>query len=536
MIRLLRTIRLSTHERDRRACRSGQWPDKAVGNGLRAVPGVALASEVGQCQAVATGRLRLPVAHVAKRIRQATGLTYGLCLLALLAGCRGSKADAPANEAADDKSDPPPVVKVEVQPIVRTSLDETIEVLGVAAPLHNRTARLTTAIDGRVAEILPLGVEEKKPSPADDPALADPPAVKSQNAPASDLPAPGARAVEGQLVSRRQVIVRLDDSLSRAAVAKAEGALAEAEATAAALNTPRSQQLEAAEAAASSATSALAAAESQLKRLQQIADLVGSSQLADAQTALEKAKSDKHAADAHLAELSALPAERKAAELHAKIQAARADLVAAQTQLNLCEIRSPIEGRLGSISVYLGQSLPVGTPIATVTDLRQIQIEAAVPAKRIRQVEVGQPATIAWTDAGGEQSLAGKVTFIGHDLEPGSGCFPARILVDNSDERLRSGVHVQARIVIRHAADVLAVPRDAVIEESDEPYLFLAVAEGSKRIAKKTPIKLGIRSGNLVQVEAKELAAGASIVTVGNYFLPDKAELQIDASADKGER
>ena len=128
------------------------------------------------------------------RIRQATGLTYGLCLLALLAGCHASKAEPPA----DDKSDPPPLVKVEVQPVVRTSLDETIEVLGVSAPLHSRTARLTTAIDGRVAEILPAA-DEKSSSP-------------------------GQPAVEGQLVSRRQVIVRLDDSLARAVAAKAEGA------------------------------------------------------------------------------------------------------------------------------------------------------------------------------------------------------------------------------------------------------------------------------------------------------------------------
>ena len=464
-------------------------------------------------------------------------VTCGLLqAFALINGCRGSKADAPG---ADDKSEPPPVVKVEVQPIVRTSLDETIEVLGVAAPLHSRTARLTTAIDGRVAEILPLGNEEKSTPRADRPVAAGPPAVKSLNVPASDPPALGARAVEGQYVSPQQVIVRLEDSLARAAVAKAEGALAEAEATAAALNTPRSQQLEAAQAAESSSSSALAAAESQLKRLQQIADLVGSSQLADAQTAIDKARSDKHAADARLAELSVLPAERKAAELLAKIQAAHADLVAAQTQLELCAIRSPIEGRLGPISVYMGQSLPVGTPVATVTDLRQIQIEVAVPAKRVSQVEAGQPATITWTDASGEQSLAGKVTFVGHDLEPGSGCFPAQIFVDNPDERLRSGVHVHARIVVRHAVDVLVVPREAVIEETDEgsnPYLFLAVSEGSKHVAKKTPVKLGIRSGNMIQVEAKELAPGALVVTEGNYSLPDNAELQIGAKRDQGER
>ena len=95
---------------------------------------------------------------------------------------------------------------------------------------------------------------------------------------------------------------------------------------------------------------------------------------------------------------------------------------------------------------------------------------------------------------------------------------------------------MHARIVVRHAAEVLAVPREAVIEETDEgsdPYLFLAVAEGSKHVAKKMSVKLGIPSGDMIQVEAKGLAAGQSVVTAGNYFLPDKAELQIAAKAEE---
>ncbi len=329
--------------------------------------------------------------------------------------------------------------------------------------------------------------------------------------------------------------MRLDDSLARAAVAKAEGALAEAEATALAQSTPRSQQLEAAQVAAATANSALVGAQAQLKRMQAVAELVGSSQVGDAQTAVDKARAEKHAADARLAELGAAPAERKAAELQAKIVAARADLNAARTQLDLCAIRSPIEGRLGPISVYLGQTLPIGTPVATVTDLRQVQVEVTIPARRISQVKVGQPATIVWTDASGEQSLMGQVNFVGHDLEPGSGCFLARVSAENPDGRLRSGLRVRARIVIRRASDVLAVPRAAVIDEIAEPYLFLVVAEGSKHVPQRVPVKIGIRSGDLLEVEGKGLAPGALVVTKGNYFLPDKAELEIVANVDEPE-
>ena len=63
---------------------------------------------------------------------------------------------------------------------------------------------------------------------------------------------------------------------------------------------------------------------------------------------------------------------------------------------------------------------------------------AAVPAKRIRQLEVGQSATISWGDEAAPQTLAGKVTYVGQEIEPGSGSFPVSIVAENPDVDLAS--------------------------------------------------------------------------------------------------
>lgn len=506
-------------------------------------------------------------------------------LLPLAAGCRQA-----AKAEGSDEAEIVPVVKVTVQPIRRAAIDETIEVLGVTQPLRSRTARVTTAIDGRVAEILPETPRSADDARKDSEAPANSSKAGAQTAHQSLPSTAQSAAVEGELVNQRQVIARLDDSQARAAVAKAEGAVAEAQAALLAQSAPRQSQLQAAEATAASAKSALETAEAQLQRLQGISELVGSAQLSDAKTAVERAKAEKHGADAHLAELSDSLANRKAAELQAKAKAAEADLRAAQMQLELTNVRSPIAGRLGRISVFLGQSLPVGSPVATVTDLRQIQVDAAVAAKRIHQVKSGQPATILWSSGGETHELAGKVTFVSQEVEPGSGSFPVSIVAENPEERLRSGVPVRANIVVRHLDDALVVPRAAVIEEIDEPYLFIVdkaadepekknESESSKKpdpddhdanvgqgkepnhpaekqpdkaaptrknkgetdekdekhdeehwVARKVTVKTGIRSGDLIQVEGNGLAKGARVVTTGNYFLPDKARVEIDAA------
>ncbi len=241
--------------------------------------------------------------------------------------------------------------------------------------------------------------------------------------------------------------------------------------------------------------------------------------------------------------MSELPAARKAAELQAKVRAAEADLRAAGVQLEMTRIRSPIAGRLGRLNVYLGQSLAVGTPVATVTDLREIELEASVPAKRIGQVHVGQTATISWGDESAPQTLEGKVTFVSEQLEPGSGSFPVVIVAENPDELLKAGLHVDGRINVRHLENVLAVPRTALIEEGDEPYLFVVEKSSEKDkasskvkdplVARKVPVKVGAKSGNLVQVESDKLPAGAQVVTTGGYYLSDKAKVEIDTGEEK---
>ena len=89
--------------------------------------------------------------------RRGPAIAAALGTLLLLAGCRHDAADATADDEAK------PTVTVEVRPVVRTALDETIEVLGTTQPLKHLTARVTTATEGRVAAIRPESDEPLVP-------------------------------------------------------------------------------------------------------------------------------------------------------------------------------------------------------------------------------------------------------------------------------------------------------------------------------------------------------------------------------------
>ena len=151
-------------------------------------------------------------------------------------------------------------------------------------------------------------------------------------------------------------------------------------------------------------------------------------------------------------------------------------------------------------------------------------------------------------------------------------------MADNPDERLRAGLHATG-IIVHHVDNALAVPQAAVIEETDEPFIFVAVKEddakqekehdpagkgteekqtektnskdGGKNapkeagkdplVARKVPVRILARSGDLVQIEQSGqpkgeeplVKEGALVVTDRNYFLADKMSVEIEAGDEK---
>ncbi len=411
-----------------------------------------------------------------------------------LTGCHTAEPVAASSESAEAEV----TVRVKLGKIEKTTLTDTLELMGTTQPLRQRTARVTTAVEGQVAALLP-----------NDSA--------------------GQPLREGSVVEQGQIIGHLENSLAKATLAKAQGTLAEAKAALLVLqNTPRQQQLQAAKGLVKSAKSAAKAAESQVERLVALANLVAPGQLADARTAAERANSDLHSAEAKLDELTKEPVVQKIAELEAKVLAATADVDAAKAQLARYEFRSPIAGRLGQLSVYLGQSLALGAPICTVTDLSQIEVQILAPARSIARLHLDQPATIVWGEP--PQKLTGKVTFVDVQSEPGSACYVVRVQCDNPDEALRSGIVVRARIDVNSAAGVLAVPRAAVIEENDIAAIF--VVDQQKHTARRVIVTTGIRTRDQIEISGDDLHDGLPVVVEGNYYLPEEGEIKIDAGEE----
>jgi membrane fusion protein (multidrug efflux system) len=94
---------------------------------------------------------------------------------------------------------------------------------------------------------------------------------------------------------------------------------------------------------------------------------------------------------------------------HPYVQAARADYVAAWLASRRNAIVAPVSGYVAKRSVQVGSRITPGAPLLTIVPLDQLWVEANFKESELRDIRVGQPATVEADMYGGKVTFHGKV-------------------------------------------------------------------------------------------------------------------------------
>ena len=208
-------------------------------------------------------------------------------------------------------------------------------------------------------------------------------------------------------------------------------------------------------------------------------------------------------------------------EADQRLAAARAELASAQAAIAQVQLVSPLDGVVARVSVQPGQSVDLNTVVAEIVDLKRLVATVSVPADEAMPLKAGQTADI-FTDNAKKPATSASVSFVSPSVDPKTAAALVRLALPENTT-LRPGQFVGARIVTEELTDRLVVPRDSVVKTDDGEVIY--VVEGNKAV--QTPVKTGLRDGNLVEVEADGLKEGDTIVTVGAYGLPKETKIKI---------
>lgn len=192
----------------------------------------------------------------------------------------------------------------------------------------------------------------------------------------------------------------------------------------------------------------------------------------------------------------------------AGVKAAQAQVQLARIALNDTVIRAPIAGIISRRHVQAGEKLAPDMPVYTIVDLRQMTLEAQVPASEIPRVKVGQEVQFK-VDGFDGRSFAGKVARINPTAEMGSRSMLVYISVNNADAALSGGMFAKGQLTTQKSAVMPLIPLAALRKDKQADVVYKI--EGGKVV--QQPVKLGLRNEDEGIVEVTDgLSAGATLV------------------------
>ena len=241
--------------------------------------------------------------------------------------------------------------------------------------------------------------------------------------------------VNTEVVRKGQILLRLDDSDARLALAKAEAEYFKARrqfSQTAANSGSLAAQVGARDADIGQARAQLAAAEANfgkasidLYRRSTLAKkgFVSGDVLTTAQSAYDSARANVAAARAAVAQTSAtsFAARENLAANQAliagstidnspEVAAAKAKLEQARLDLDRTIIRAPIDGVVTNRQVQVGQRIGAGSPVMTIVPVGSVYVDANFKEGQLQRVRPGQPVELVSDLYGGDVVFHGRVT------------------------------------------------------------------------------------------------------------------------------
>ena len=189
----------------------------------------------------------------------------------------------------------------------------------------------------------------------------------------------------------------------------------------------------------------------------------------------------------------------------------KADLEAAELDLQHTQPQAPFSGYLEELVVEEGDWVQAGQTLARLIQTRTLKAEARVPQQRIHKVSLGQEVTLVLLDG---EELQGKISFISQQADPGTRSFRIQAKVDNVEQRRLAGASTTLRVQLQPTtAHYLSA---ALLSLDEAGRLIVKQVKENQRV-EAVPITL--LSSDASGAWVSGLPARAQVITLGGGFV-----------------
>ncbi|HXR57660.1 MAG TPA: efflux RND transporter periplasmic adaptor subunit [Casimicrobiaceae bacterium] len=153
------------------------------------------------------------------------------------------------------------------------------------------------------------------------------------------------------------------------------------------------------------------------------------------------------------------------------LKSAEAQVQVAQNALADADVVAPLTGIVSKRHVQTGEKVAVESPMLTIVDLKDLEVQAMVPAIDVPELTAGMPVELR-VDGFGERRFEGRIDRINPSTEPGTRAIIVYVSLPNPDAALRNGMFATGRIALAASAPAATLPMTAVRSEAGQSYVW----------------------------------------------------------------
>lgn len=184
-------------------------------------------------------------------------------------------------------------------------------------------------------------------------------------------------------------------------------------------------------------------------------------------------------------------------------------------------VLAPISGYVTEISIRIGSAISAGTSMLNIVDNSKLHVDLLVYEKDLYKVKEGQKVRFILTNQN-QNEVVGTIFSIGKAFENDTKAVAIHAEIENKDEKLISGMYVNALIDLGENA-VFALPLEAVVKADGRSFIFVLEEDNSEEKEmhfKRVEVKEGSAQLGFVQINLlQKIDTDAKIALKGAYYI-----------------
>jgi RND family efflux transporter MFP subunit len=194
-------------------------------------------------------------------------------------------------------------------------------------------------------------------------------------------------------------------------------------------------------------------------------------------------------------------------------------------QLSKFRVTSPINGTVDEISVNTGELASPQRQVIRIVNLDEIQVHADASENYISAVQKGDSVMIHFPAI--NISKRATINAVGQVINPVNRTFGVDVKLNNNDKSLKANLMAIMKVSDYENKKAITVPTKWIQQDGNQDFIYVAVTEGGKTIAKKRAVKKGNTYNGETEI-LDGLIAGDVLITEGSRDITDGEAVRLN--------